>query len=74
MYKLIDAEKKLGGSLLSYLHFPIWFNKKSYYNSFDLEKCYNSRNKTSISMLLTYYIQYQGLKPKDSEELIKNTL
>ena len=46
------------------------------YNSLDSEECYssinNSSNKTSISMLVTNYNQYNCLKSKDSEELILN--
>ena len=46
------------------------------YNSLDSEECYssinNSSNKNSISMLVTNYNQYHGLKPKDSEEFILN--
>ena len=44
------------------------------YNSLDSEECYssinNSSNKTSISMLVTNYNQYHGLKPKDSDIFI----
>ena len=46
------------------------------YNSLDSEECYssinNSSNKNSISMLVTNYNQYHGLKPKDSDEFILN--
>ena len=46
------------------------------YNSLDSEECYsslnNSSNKNSISMLITNYNKYHGLKPKDSEEFILN--
>ena len=46
------------------------------YNLLDSEECYssinNSSNKTSISMIVTNYNQYHGLKPKDSEEFILN--
>ena len=45
-------------------------------NSLDSKECYssinNSSNKTSISMLVTNYNQYHGLKTKDSEEFILN--
>ena len=46
------------------------------YNSLDSEEWYssinNSSNKSSISILVTNYNQYLGLKPKDSEEFILN--
>ena len=47
------------------------------YNSLDSEECYNSinnsSNKTSISMLVTNYNMYHGLKSKDSEEFVLNS-
>ena len=46
------------------------------YNSLDSKECYssinNSSNQTSISMFVTNYNQYHGLKRKDSEEFILN--
>ena len=46
------------------------------FNSLDSEECYSSinksSNKTSISMLVTNYNQYCGLKLKDFEEFILN--
>ena len=41
------------------------FNSEEFYCSIN-----NSSNKISISILITNYSQYKGLKPKDSEEFI----
>ena len=46
------------------------------YNPLDWEELFSSilssSNKTSISMLVTNYNQFNGLKPKDSEEFQLN--